>query len=547
MKKIVSDINLIFKYILEFDISKWDFFSLLLVTVMANLINLSQPYFLGRVIDGVTELSKISIVKNLSFMGLFFLFSMYFLYIKNRKMIETVSKMEIDIKERIFTSVLDMPYKNFLENNNGKLLNIIEEDAMVFSNMLSTTINIVVDILGFLITFGVMLFINPLLSIIFVLILPPTSIIYYISGKKLRTRELELKNEHDEYISFITESFKNFKLLKIFNKEADRCDHFTDRLKSIYSIGVKKVMIETGSEIVLQIILFINNILVLVIGMYLIFKGVFTLGSLISFNSYSEKFKQSALNLTKINSSIQNMVVSLERIHEMVKQSGTCMENKKEIQIEIPNVQTISIKNLNYFVGDKHVLKNLNFKFKKGVINIVSGESGSGKTTLFNILSKLITEYSGNVIFDTVNIQNILNEEYRRKICYVTQESLIFSETIANNLRLYNLEITEDEINEVCKKLNLHEFISNLEYGYETYIYKGGETISGGQAQRLCLARAVLTNPDIFIFDEIVSSLDADNVVLITSIIEELAKEKIVIISSHQKLNISSYCAVLEL
>lgn len=544
MKK---EISLVFKYILELDLSKWEFSSLLFATIMANLINLTQPFFLGKVIDGVTTFSNLAIVNNLLFMATFFVFSMFFLYIKNKKTIEIVSKIEIDMKKKIFNSIFKMSYKDFLINNDGKLLNLIEEDAMVFSNILSTLLSMIIDILSFFITIGIMLFLNSTLSIIFILIFPITSFIYYFTGKKLRKKQLELKNEHDDYISFITESLNNFKLLKIFNKETDRGNHFTSKIRNIYDIGITKILIETKSEILLQIVLFINNMVVLILGIYMIFMGTFTLGSLISFNSYSEKFKQSALSLTKINSSIQNMLVSLERIHNITTNGKYHFKVVEENYIKTENIHTVLINNLNYYVESKHILKNLNFEFRSGSINLVSGESGSGKTTLFNILTKLITSYSGQIFFDTVNIQNIPNKEYRKIICYVTQESLIFSETISNNLKLYNKNITQEEIIDICKKLNLHEFISKLENGYDTYIYKGGETISGGQAQRLCIARAALTNPDIFIFDEIISSLDAYNAKLITNFVEELSKEKIVVISFHQKLNVKSSYSILKL
>lgn len=474
-------------------------------------------------------------------------FSILFLYIKNKKTIEIVSKVEIDMKKKIFNSIFKLSYKDFLINNDGKLLNLIEEDAMVFSNILSTLLSMIIDILSFFITIGIMLFLNPTLSVIFILIFPITGFIYYFTGKKLRKKQLELKNEHDEYISFITESLNNFKLLKIFNKETDRGDHFTGKIRSIYDIGIRKVLIETKSEILLQIVLFINNIVVLILGIYMIFMGTFTLGSLISFNSYSEKFKQSALSLTKINSNIQNMLVSLGRIHNITIKSKYPFKIVEDNYIKIENIDTVLINNLNYYVGSKHILKNLNFEFRSGTVNLVDGESGSGKTTLFNIMTKLITNYSGQIFFDTINIQNIPNKEYRKIICYVTQENLIFSETISNNLTLYNQNITQEEIIDICKKLNLHEFISKLKNGYDTYIYKGGETISGGQAQRLCIARAALTNPDIFIFDEILSSLDAYNAKLITNFVEELSKEKIVVISSHQKLNITSSYSILNL
>ncbi|NSU96646.1 ABC transporter ATP-binding protein, partial [Enterococcus faecalis] len=138
MKK---EISLVFKYILELDLSKWEFSSLLFATIMANLINLTQPFFLGKVIDGVTTFSNLAIVNNLLFKDTFFVNSMFFLDIKNKNTIEIVSKIENDIKKKFFNSSFKMSYKDFLINNDGKLLNIIEEDAMVFSNILYTLLS----------------------------------------------------------------------------------------------------------------------------------------------------------------------------------------------------------------------------------------------------------------------------------------------------------------------------------------------------------------------------------------------------------------------
>ena len=166
---------------------------------------------------------------------------------------------------------------------------------------------------------------------------------------------------------------------------------------------------------------------------------------------------------------------------------------------------------------------------------------------MFYILSKLESNYSGKIFFNDLNLDEIPNRIFRKKVCFVTQNSELFSTSILDNLTYgYDGNSIEDVV-DVCKKLDIHDFISNLPLGYESKLSNYGDNISGGQAQRICIARAILSNADVYIFDEITSALDKINRSKVIDCINELAEKKIVIMSSHQDILTSNEQSVLNL
>jgi ABC-type bacteriocin/lantibiotic exporter with double-glycine peptidase domain len=546
MKTILKDLKEIYASLMQLNVSKKDIAHLLVFTISASLSSLFQPYFVGKIIDSISSNSQRNLFMYFIIIIILFSISILGIFFKNRKSIKIVSNVEMNIKSRIFSEIMESSYGHFRTYNKGKLINIIHEDSMMFSNTLSYLLGMIIDLLGFILSLLIMLFISPTLSLVVVIIFPILLYIYFISGRKLRSLQIDLKHWYDQYMNYMNESFQNFKVIKIFNIEDIRSHGFISVLKKVYNVGVNRVMTETFSEIGIRIALFLSQILVLVLGTILIFSNNLTIGMLVSFNSYSANFKDSTTNLSSLNSTIQSVMVSFNRIFELSNYIDT-----EELQTNnngfINSISKITIKDLKFVIDDKVILNNLNAEFVSGEPNQVSGESGSGKTTLFYILSKLESNYSGKIFFNDLNLDEIPNRIFRKKVCFVTQNSELFSTSILDNLTYgYDGNSIEDVV-DVCKKLDIHDFISNLPLGYESKLSNYGDNISGGQAQRICIARAILSNADVYIFDEITSALDKINRSKVIDCINELAEKKIVIMSSHQDILTSNEQSVLNL
>ncbi|HGM1125541.1 TPA: ATP-binding cassette domain-containing protein, partial [Clostridioides difficile] len=175
---------------------------------------------------------------------------------------------------------------------------------------------------------------------------------------------------------------------------------------------------------------------------------------------------------------------------------------------------------------------------KKNNIYLLKGISGSGKTTLLNIISNFIDTYTGEVLINEIPIINIDKKFLRNRVNYITQDNFLFSLSIKENISLYR-DIPISKIINVCKQLNIHDTIMSLPNQYETIINKNGTDLSGGEKQRLCIARAMVTNPDVYLFDEVTSSIDSNNTNEILKIIEDISRNSIIVLTSHENLKFS--------
>lgn len=539
IEELKNDLLLFYKSIRSLNLSKIKLLTIFITMVVSNIISLTNPLLFGKIINGIISKSIYDIKLNMILMCLMFCISIALDYINNIMIIKVSTDLEIEMKENIFNSILKSTYSDFIKVDKGRFINNIENDSSVFSNLLSNNISIVINTMSMVISFCIMLYISPLLTLILILTLPITGIIYMISGNKIKSKEIEYRDIYDSFFSFLNETIYGLKFLKLFNAEKGRCDTFKNIINYLYSIEIKKFNIQQISGIIVNLISFVANFLSLIIGIYLIFNGKLSLGMLTAFNNYAETFKSSSLSFAKLNSIIQEMSVSLIRVNEVLKDKKQD-ESKSNIYIKLDNsIQKIQIKNLSYSTLDNlEILKNINVEFKKNNIYILKGRSGSGKTTLLNIVSDFIETYTGEILIDDVSIMNIDKKFLRNKINYITQDNFIFSLSIKENITLYR-DIPISKIIDVCKQLNIHDTIMSLPNQYETIINKEGTDLSGGERQRLCIARSMVTNPDVYLFDEITSSIDKNNTNEILKIIENISRNSIVILTSHEDLKFS--------
>lgn len=541
-----KDLLLFYKSIKELDVNKFKLSIIFITMVASNILNLANPLLFGNIINGIVRKSIVSVKINIFYMVFIYIVSNILNYINSIMLIKLSYDLEIKMKENVFDSILKIPYTNFLKTDKGRLINNIEDDATVFSNLLSNNINIIISVISMIISFLFMLYISPLLTFMILLTFPITACIFIFSGRKIKIKENEYKDKHDNFLSFINETVYGWKFLKIFSAERERKNIFKRIIKSLYKLQIKKFKIEISSEILTNITSFLINILNILLAIYLIFNGNLTLGMFTAFNEYSEAFKGVLLMLSRFNSTIQQTSVSLMRVNEVLQYK----ENsgfKKDLYHELDKViQNIEIKDLSYSTLDNiEILKNVNIKFQRNNIYVIKGESGSGKTTLLNMLNKFIESYDGQIIFDNINLKNIDEKSLRNRVNYITQDNYLFSLSIKENITLHR-DIPFKKIEEVCKKLKIHNSINSLPNQYDTIINKNGINLSGGEKQRLCIARSIINNPDVYLFDEITSAIDKKNINGILKIIEEISKDSIVILTTHEDFKFSipviEYC-----
>lgn len=477
---------------------------------------------------------------NLIYMFLCFVVSTVLDY-KNQKKINKLSySVELNIKEDLFNSILEMPYSRVYKIDKGRLVNNIESDSTIFSSILFDNMNLVVQTISMLISLIFMVYISPILTLVTIVTFPITFMIYIYSGRMMKSKEIEHTKMHDSFMSFLYESLSGLKAIKIFKAENKWNEMFKKNVIDINEKNIEKFNIQLITQVIIGIVTFLINNLNIILAIYLIFNGRLSLGMMTAFNEYSERFKGVLLLLSRLNSKIQQVSVSLRRVGEIVEYENIRkIENVNDKEI-YNKIEKIEIKNLSYTTQSSiEVFKDLNINFHENNIYLIKGASGSGKTSLLNLLSKLFDDYSGEILINGIDLKGYSEENLRNKVSYVTQENYMFSISIRENISLYR-DVPLEDIENICKRLNLHELIISLPNQYDTVINNEGLNFSGGQIQRVCFARAIVSNPDVYLFDEITSAIDQKNIEDVLQIIEEISANAIVLLATHEnfKFNI---------
>ncbi|WP_182540015.1 ABC transporter ATP-binding protein [Fontibacillus panacisegetis] len=507
---------------------------ILSIMIISNVLSLAFPLFFGNIINGIVSKSFYTIKMNLLYMFLCFVFSTVLDY-KNQKMIIKLSySVELNIKEELFNSILEMPYSRVYKIDKGRLVNNIESDSTIFSSILFDNMNLVVQTISMIISLIFMVYISPILTLVTIVTFPITFMIYIYSGRMIKSKEIEYTKMHDSFMSFLYESLSGLKSIKIFKVENKWNEMFRKNVTDINEKNIEKFNVQLVTQVIIGVVTFLINNLNIILAIYLIFNGRLSLGMMTAFNEYSDRFKGVLLLLSKLNSKIQQVSVSLRRVGEIVdSESIGKIENVNDKE-RYNKIEKIEIKDISHTTQSSiEVFKDTNINFYKNNIYLIKGASGSGKTSLLNILSKLIDEYTGEILINGIELKCYSEENLRNKVSYVTQDHYMFSISIRENISLYR-DVPLEDIENICKRLNLHELILSLPNQYDTVINDEGLNFSGGQIQRVCFARAIVSNPDVYLFDEITSAIDQKNIEDVLRIIEEISANAIVLLATHE-------------
>lgn len=548
-KNLLSDLKLVLKYIIQICdiVSRKKIIFIFILFTIETIMNLFQPYIVGMIMDNIHTKKVIDIKINILLMTTIFILSIIITYVMRVLLINIVVMIEKNIKQRLLKSTINMEYCTLKKTDKSKILNTIEADSMIVSNLISQNIEIIVGI-GTLFFTGILLFyIQPILTLIEILIFPINIFVFSKSGKLVKDKESILRIENDKLVTFLIETLNSVSIFTIYNIKQKRLNHYEKLNTQIYDIGIGKEKIEIKTNIIVSIFSYISQILVILVGIKLIYNNKLTIGLLIAFNSYSSIFKENLKNLASLNFYLQSVSVSISRIENIFEILKNNEENDlfKSQKSDNTNIKKINIYNLNIYTGlDKTrcIVKNKNYEFLKGYVYILQGESGSGKTTLLDIISGLNKNYSANIC-----VNDSIYESYiPYNVSYVMQDNYIYTDTIYNNISMYR-DIDKSIVKDVCNRLNIDAAIEKLPKGYETILNNDGVSLSGGELQRLCIARSMVMQSEIYLFDESISSLDKENYRRVLKILDEISKNSIVILATHIDINeVEKYISNLE-
>ena len=489
-------------------------------------------YYISKQLE--TDISSTLIIV-VSIVIFFFLMKNIFNYLALYNITFVKNGLLKKLRENLYSKVLLMPISYFLNKKKGDLMSRITADILEIQTSYLSILELMVrEPLTILFTLIVMFTISPSLTLFVILFIPISGFIISIIGKKLRKDSKEVQQQQSNFLSIIDETISGQKVIKSFISESFFLKKF-DQINNLlfrYSNKVvnRKNLAGPFSE-------FMG---ILVIGILLWFGGKMVLinasisgTTFIVFMGLAYNILTPAKNLSKSFYSIKKGNAAAERVFEIIEYSKEINDQRRSIDMnEFKN--KISFNDLEFSYGESKIIDKLSFTINKGESIALVGSSGSGKTTIANLLNGFFNANSGNIIIDGINITDIKRESLYKNISIVTQESILFNDTIFNNIKIGNLNSNREDIINAAKEANAHDFIKDQVNGYDTVIGDYGNKLSGGQKQRLTIARAMLKSPSILILDEATSSLDSESEKKIQDAINKLMYGKTSLIIAHK-------------
>ena len=441
-----------------------------------------------------------------------------------------------DLRMDLHKKIISLPLPFFTEKRKGDLTARLTSDLVEIEwSIMSSLEMIFKDPLNIIIYLITLIIISPQLTVFVVILFPVTGIIIGVIGRSLKKSSDRGQNKMGDLLSIIDENISGLRIIKAFNAEKHINKNFEKESTEYKSIMTKLLRKKDLSSPMSEFLSTIVMVAVMWFGGQLVLSGNGGL-SAEEFIGYILIFSQiipPAKSLTTSYYHIQKGSAAAERIYEILDTENeiTDVENPKHIKL-LNN--TIEFKNLSFKYENAEVLSNINFSIGKGKMVALVGQSGGGKSTLADLLARFYDIQSGEILIDNNNIKEIALADLRSLMGIVSQESILFNDTIYNNIRLGKIDATEEEVIAAAKVANAHHFILETENGYQTNIGDRGNKLSGGQKQRLSIARAILKNPEILILDEATSSLDTESEKLVQEALENLMHSRTSLVIAHR-------------
>ncbi|RKF02953.1 ATP-binding cassette subfamily B protein [Tenacibaculum lutimaris] len=529
------------KYFIKY---KWRLLLGIFITVLAKIFTLRIPDFVGDSLNVVedyqlgkiTELSEVkSILLNnilliigVTLLGGFFTFLM-------RQTIIVMSRMiEFDLKNEIYQQYQRLSLNFYKQNRTGDLMNRISEDVSKVRMYVGPSIMYSLNMLvSFVIGFTQMYAISPKLTLYTMIPFPVLSVSIFVLSKQINKRSTIVQQYLSKLTTFNQEFFSGINVVKSYAIENAVIKNFDDLADANKEKNIDLYKVQALFFPLMILLIGISNIIVLYVGGTLYINGEIQVGAIGAFVMYVNILTWPVAVVGWVTSMIQQAEASQERINEFLQHVPE-IQNTNEGTTEIEGEIEFKHVSLTYEDTNITALKDVSFKVDKGETLAILGKTGSGKSTIINLISRLYDTTEGTVFIDGEDITTCNLYDVRNQIGFVPQEPFLFSDTIENNIKFGKEDATEEEIIEAAKNAVIHENIIDFKEGYKTILGERGVTLSGGQKQRTSIARAIIKDPKILIFDDCLSAVDTETEERILSNLERVSSDKTTIIISHR-------------
>ena len=465
-----------------------------------------------------------------------FLLKNIFYYINNICLSWAQNSMITNIRNQIFTKFQNLPLSFFKNRKSAELNSVTIHDVtqmrVTFAQSVQNMINEPLNILFMII---VLFVINYKLALISFTIIPISAYLTIKLGLSIRRKAMRSSKQVAALMNIVIENLTGIKIVKAFNMEDQQIKKFNDHSRGLLLKNFKLDSLRYLSTPLNDMIgCIIGAIILWYAGKQVLIEQSLSPDGFIKFFTFLFAMFQPAKKIANVNAEINRGISSAERVFNILD-TTEIEEFDDNSKIEIDKIDKIDFKDVTFSYDKKvNVLKNINASIKKGDFIALVGESGSGKTTFSDLIMNFHSFKNGNINIDDINIRNINVNSLRKKIGLVSQDSILFNDTVSNNIKLGSPQSSNKDIYESAKKANAHHFIKNLPDKYETRITERSTNLSGGQIQRIAIARAILGNPSILLLDEATSALDAESESEVQEGLNRAMKNRTVIVIAHR-------------
>ena len=457
-------------------------------------------------------------------------------YLANYEMTYAMLDMMRRLKDDVFRRVLSQDYLFFVRRTTGYLESRIQSDVSTLRSTVDVLLTDAIQApLRVVFLLLVLLILNFPLTLVSGLVLPFAAIPLVYFARAVRTVTRRSKRQADLLTSATEESLRNFQVIKCFQSEEVEAQRFAKHNLKLFYYFLKRRIARFGASPLMEVLGAIGGSAVLLIGGYLVLAGQMQFSALMVYLLTSSQFYAPLKKLSRINSVIQAGRVSAERILEMLRIEPGMRDTPDALSLDRIR-QGIAFRDVTFVYDDQPVLHDLTFSVPIGRTVAIVGQSGAGKTTLACLLLRLFDPQKGRIEIDGRDLRQYRLADLRRRFAMVTQETVLFNDTVARNIAYPDKEPDMERVERAARLANAHDFILQLDgaEGYQTVIGQAGQFLSGGQRQRVAIARAIYRDPDVLVLDEATSALDEKSQTLVQEAINNLLRGRTAFIIAHR-------------
>ena len=510
------------------------FLAMICMLVMAGA-NSAIPFLIKPVVDDIFINKNIKMLRLIPLLVIIiYLLLGFATYFQEYLMNYVGQNIVRRLRDSLYDRIQDLPISFFQRENTGVLISRVTNDVNVIKNMVSSAV--AASLKDFFTIIGLIFVIfyrDWKMALIAIFVLPIAFFPIVALGRKVRRVTTGTQEAMAELTSSLHETFAGNKIVKAFGMESYEKKRFFSKTLKLFRLELKSVRFKALSSPVMEFLGGFGIAVVIWYGGSKVIAGTSTAGTFFSFMAAVLLLYGPVKKMSKLNNVIQQGLAGADRVFDILETESDIQESQNPVIIK-RGPHRIVFKNVYFKYDDTMVLKNINLRVNAGEVLAFVGMSGGGKTSIVNLIPRFYDVSKGAVFIDDIDVKNASISSLRDQIAVVTQEPILFNDTVRNNIAYGNRNASDENIENAARAAFAYEFISNLPNGFETNIGELGGRLSGGEKQRLCIARALLKDAPILILDEATSSLDSEAEMLVQKALENLMIGRTTFVIAHR-------------